>query len=209
MDWNQAYKEGLFKNWDYGSASSEIVTFFAVQGLPQKGKRALDIGCGGGWESIFLAECGFEVTGIDFSSNAIKLAQERANEAGIELDFRQGNALKLPVQDETIDFANDRGCLHVIPEEDRFKYALEIRRVLKPGGQLLLRGCRGITGELKKLLESSPELRKHETVIKPITVEVIDRLFPMEFFQRGPVLPLKLMGSESALPGNVVLITKR
>lgn len=82
MDWNQAYEKGDFKNWDFGSASPELVTLLAVRGLPETGSRALDIGCGGGWDSIFLAQCGFDVTGVDVSPTALRLAAERAKEAG-------------------------------------------------------------------------------------------------------------------------------
>lgn len=203
MDWNQAYETGDFKNWDFGTASSELVALFAVKGLPQKGKRALDIGCGGGWESIFLAECGFDVTGVDFSSNAIQLAKKRAEDAKVHVEFKQGNALALPVEDESIDFANDRGCLHVIPEEDRPRYVKEILRVLKPGGQLLLRGCREITDEVKEAAKD------REIVIKPLSKEAIESLFSSDLFTRGPILPLRLMGETNGLPGNIVLITKR
>ena len=140
MDWNQAYETGDFKNWDFGTASSELVALFAVKGLPPEGKRAVDIGCGGGWESIFLAKCGFDVTGIDFSSNAIQLAKKRAEDAKVQVDFKQGNALALPVEDESIDFANDRGCLHVIPEEDRFPVCKRDSAHFKTGRTTVIAG---------------------------------------------------------------------
>lgn len=205
MDWNRAYEHGDFKNWDFGSASPELVSFMATRGLPAAGSRALDIGCGGGWDSIFLAQCGFAVTGIDVSPKAIQLARERAVEAGVQVDFRPGNALDLPVEDRSIDLANDRGCFHVIPEEDRFRYAQEVERILKPGGQLLLRGCRELSPEMKKSMEKSA------IPMSPITGEVLDRLFPAEGFLHGPVLPIRLMGEKrhGGLPGNIVLITKR
>ena len=203
MDWNQAYETGDFKNWDFGTASSELVALFAVNGLPQKGMRALDIGCGGGWESIFLAQCGFDVTGVDFSSNAIQLAKKRAEDAKVQVDFKQGNALALPVEDESVDFANDRGCLHVIPEEDRPRYVKEVLRVLKPGGQLLLRGCRELTDEVKEAAG------KRDIVIKPLSRETIESLFSSDHFTHGPILPLRLMGETNGLPGNIVFITKR
>ncbi|QBK14389.1 class I SAM-dependent methyltransferase [Thermoactinomyces vulgaris] len=203
MDWNQAYETGDFKNWDFGTASSELVALFAVKGLPPEGKRAVDIGCGGGWESIFLVKCGFDVTGIDFSSNAIQLAKKRAEDAKVQVDFKQGNALALPVEDESIDFANDRGCLHVIPEEDRSRYVKEILRILKPGGQLLLRGCRELTDELKAAAG------ERKIAIKPLAKETIESLFSPDHFTLGPILPLRLMGETNGIPGNIVLITKR
>lgn len=205
MDWNQVYEDGNFKNWDYGSASPELVSYMAVRGLPAAGSRAVDIGCGGGWDSIFLAQCGFSVTGVDVSSTALSLAAERAEEAGVSIDFRNGDALNLPVEDQSIDFANDRGCFHVIPAEKRPQYAGEIWRILKPGGQLLLRGCREMTPELEE------SLKKAEVPMSPITEEILDRLFLRERFSRGPVLPVRLRGGANpeGLSANIVLITKR
>lgn len=116
-----------------------------------------------------------------------------------------GDARNLPVEDLSIDFANDRGCFHVIPAEERRRYAEEIWRILKPGGQLLLRGCRELSPEMKQ------RLKRSGIPMSPITEETLDRLFPAERFFRGPVLPIRLMGEErhEGLPGNIVLITKR
>jgi ubiquinone/menaquinone biosynthesis C-methylase UbiE len=205
MDWNQAYEKGDFKNWDFGSASPELVSFLAVLGLPAPGSRALDIGCGGGWDSIFLAQCGFAVTGVDVSPKALSLAARRAKKAGVSIRFRTGDARNLPVEDLSIDFANDRGCFHVIPREERHRYAEEIRRVLKPGGQLLLRGCREMSPEMEE------SMRRSSIPMSPITEEVLDRLFPAERLFRGPVLPIRLTGEDrpEGLPAHIVLITKR
>lgn len=52
------------------------------------GRRALDIASGEGRNSIFLAQHGFEVTGLDISDVGIAKAQQRAQEAGVAVDFR-------------------------------------------------------------------------------------------------------------------------
>lgn len=207
LDWEQAYQEGYFKNWDFGGASSELVATLAVRGLAKPGEKALDIGCGGGWESIFLAQCGYQVTGVDISNNAIALAKKRAEEAGVKVDFRQGNALTLPVEDESIDFANDRGCFHVLSVEDREAYVKEVQRVLKPGATLLLRGCRTNDIEMKRQV-SHQQVEREDVRFNVVTQEVVDQFFG-KAFERGPVLPLKLIGGEHWLPGNIVLLQKR
>ncbi|NVN92430.1 MAG: class I SAM-dependent methyltransferase [Desulfuromonadales bacterium] len=51
------------------------------------GKRALDIACGEGRNSIFLAQHGFSVTGIDISNEGIALARRRADQSGVVVDF--------------------------------------------------------------------------------------------------------------------------
>ena len=53
------------------------------------GKRALDIACGEGRNSIFLARHGFQVTGLDISDVGLAKAAQRAKEAGVQVDFQQ------------------------------------------------------------------------------------------------------------------------
>lgn len=49
--------------------------------------RAIDLGCGTGANAIFLAQHGFEVTGVDFSEAAIEKARQRAEAAGVQVNF--------------------------------------------------------------------------------------------------------------------------
>lgn len=53
------------------------------------GRRALDIACGEGRNSIFLARHGFAVTGLDLSEVGLAKARQRMAEQGLEIDFRQ------------------------------------------------------------------------------------------------------------------------
>jgi tellurite methyltransferase len=53
------------------------------------GKRALDIACGEGRNSVFLARQGFQVTGLDISDVGLEKAAQRAAEAGVSVDYRQ------------------------------------------------------------------------------------------------------------------------
>jgi 2-polyprenyl-3-methyl-5-hydroxy-6-metoxy-1,4-benzoquinol methylase len=53
------------------------------------GNRALDIACGEGRNSIFLAQQGYRVTGIDISDTGLDKARKRAKEAGVDIDFQQ------------------------------------------------------------------------------------------------------------------------
>jgi ubiquinone/menaquinone biosynthesis C-methylase UbiE len=209
MDWNKAYETGDFKHWDFGGASSELVAVLATEGLPKQGEKALDIGCGGGWESIFLAKYGYEVTGVDLSPNALEIAKKRSADAGVTVIFLQGSALDLPVADQSIDFINDRGCFHVIQAEDRPQYAKEVLRVLKPGGLFLLRGCREVDQEVRERIKQVDAALADKVSFQPVTEEVVDRLFGAEHFARGPILPLKLMGGENWVPGNIVVLRRR
>jgi ubiquinone/menaquinone biosynthesis C-methylase UbiE len=178
----------------------------AVQERPQQ-KRALDIGCGAGREAIFLAEAGYEVIGVDISEEGIRIAKERSHEKGLPIDWRVGDALDIPVDSNSIDFANDRGCFHIICEEDRERYAKEIYRVLKPGGTFLLRGCRKI---IEMNLDSHIQNPfGQECPFKPITEEVIERVFPESHFSRSPLFPMALFGQHGQIPGHLIYLTKR
>ncbi|MBI2830315.1 MAG: class I SAM-dependent methyltransferase, partial [Chloroflexi bacterium] len=66
--------------WDVG-AREELVSL--VEGGRIKPCRAIDLGCGTGANAIYLAQHGFDVTGIDFSEAAIEKARARAEEAGV------------------------------------------------------------------------------------------------------------------------------
>ncbi len=123
--------------WDIGMPSEQLVE------LIEKGEikpcPALDICCGTGSEAIYLAENGFEVSAIDISGEAIKIAEEKAREAKVKVDFRAGSVLEIPFQDSSFGFVNDRGCFHVFAPEYRKWFADEIYRVMKLKGIYLLR----------------------------------------------------------------------
>lgn len=128
------YLDGTCSWWNLSEASPELQEAVADGWLPTHG-RVLDVGCGLGSEIGWLAELGYSGVGIDLSVAACTQAQARFPTAlFFPADLRQ-----LPFLDQTFDVALDRGCFHYLPEPDRSKYERELRRVLKPGGRLLLR----------------------------------------------------------------------
>lgn len=191
--WDRAYESGEYlAHWDYRHPSPELIAMVAARLVPAEGV-ALDIGCGAGREAIFLAQCGFRVIGVDISPKALAIARDRATAAGLEVDFRHGGVLQLPVEDQSIDFANDRGCFHHIAEDERTRYAEEVARVLKQGARLLLRGARGEGGE----------------GFVAVTQETVDRHFSKAQFSHGPVLPILLVSDGGCLEAHVVVLQRR
>jgi ubiquinone/menaquinone biosynthesis C-methylase UbiE len=191
--WDEAYRsQDYLRHWEYSHPSQELVAAVAC-GLAPRAATVLDVGCGAGQEAIFLARCGFCVIGVDFSAEGLAIARQKAVAAGVKVDWREGSALALPVDAQSVDFANDRGCFHVIGREDRPRYAAEVYRVLKPGGGLLLRGARADAEE--------------EHFVKVDEAE-IDRYFDEAWFSRGPVLPLVMLSDGGVLEGNIVVLRR-
>ena len=94
--------------WDLGRVDANLVEL--VENRPVGNCRALDIGCGTGDNSIWLARRGFEVTGLDISALAVKKANEKALEAGIECLFLVADFLTTRIEDERFGFANALSC---------------------------------------------------------------------------------------------------
>jgi ubiquinone/menaquinone biosynthesis C-methylase UbiE len=140
FSWNKAYISGNYKDhWHYSNPSQELATLLA-SGIVGEG-FALDLGCGAGVETMFLAENGFRVSGIDVSEKAIELAKFSAKRRQLQIDFRIGTVLDLPYPDKKFVFLNDRGCLHNLDLDEWTGYASEVARVAKPSAYLLLRGA--------------------------------------------------------------------
>ena len=109
----------------------------ALVQLVQEGKirpcRTIDLGCGAGNYAIYLAALGFEVTGADSSSAAIKIAKENAKKQGVRCKFIVADLLgDLHEVTDLFDFAFDWEFLHHIFPEDRGTYIRNVYKILKP-----------------------------------------------------------------------------
>ena len=101
---------------------------------------ALDVGCGTGDTSIYLAQHGWQVTGVDFVPKAVNKARTKAAAAGVAVDFRHGDATRLSDEGVGSGFALivDQGCLHGMSDGDRDRYVREVTAVAAPDARLLL-----------------------------------------------------------------------
>lgn len=101
---------------------------------------ALDIGCGTGDNSIYLAKHGWTVTGVDFVARAIEKARAKASANKLDISFAHGDATRLSSEAVGTNFnlIVDNGCLHGMSPEDRDAYAREVTAVAAPGARLLL-----------------------------------------------------------------------
>lgn len=98
----------------------------------------LDIGCGNGWVSLYLASRGIHVRGIDSSPTAIAQAQQLAQQSQLSemAVFEVGDGLHLPYESESFDAVLDRGFFHHVPEDEYERYIAEVTRVLQDKGLL-------------------------------------------------------------------------
>src|SRR6185369_4409887 len=94
-----------------------------------KGGRALDLGCGEGVASTYLAQNGYSVVGVDFVPAAIELAKDRVRSAGVNVDFVQADVTEYEAA-EPFDLVLDSGCLHGIVGAKRRTYRAKLDRWL-------------------------------------------------------------------------------
>ncbi|MDV9187491.1 class I SAM-dependent methyltransferase [Streptomyces sp. SR27] len=104
------------------------------------GRRALDLGCGPGRNSLYLASLGYAVDAVDLSPTAIRWAEERARDAGATgIRFVRGDAFAPGTAlDGPYDLIHDSGCFHHLPPHRRISYLAFLDRALAPGGHFSL-----------------------------------------------------------------------
>ena len=108
----------------------------AVASRPTRG-RALDLGCGSGFYTVYLAQQGFEVTGVDFVSDAIAMARERATAAGVAVELVEADVLEWE-SPSTFELVLDRGMLNLLRAGDVAEYRRRLFHWLAPGGDYVL-----------------------------------------------------------------------
>jgi SAM-dependent methyltransferase len=101
---------------------------------------ALDLGCGTGDNSLYLAKHGWQVTGVDFVAKAVDKARAKAAANKLAVSFSQADVTRLSSEGIGANFGLivDSGCLHGMSDEDRDAYVREVTAVAAPDARLLL-----------------------------------------------------------------------
>ena len=104
----------------------------------QPNQRVLDLGCGTGTLAILAKERepGCDVSGVDADPEILELARTKASDAGVDVNFDAGLSTELPYDADSFDRVLSTLFFHHLMPEDKRKTLAEIRRVLRPGGQL-------------------------------------------------------------------------
>jgi SAM-dependent methyltransferase len=133
-----AFKQTQRRIWSSGdypdiarmieSAAEHLVRAADVQ----PGHDVLDVATGSGNVALLAAQQGANVTGLDITPELFEAARSRAAEAGVEIEWIEGDAEELPYEDNSFDRALSAFGTMFAPRQERA--AAELVRVTKPGG---------------------------------------------------------------------------
>ncbi len=121
----------------------------AIDGQPQ---NILDLGCGTGSTTIMLQQAfpDAQITGLDLSPYMLTIAQMKAQQAGLKIQWRHGSAEATPFDSEQFDLITASLLFHETPPSMAQAILEECFRLLMPGGQMLI-----LDGNQKTLRQTS------------------------------------------------------
>ncbi len=187
-------------------ACTWLVSFGSVSGIRRStvkaarlkaGEAVLDVGCGTGDLTLRAARrVGAEgrAAGIDASPDMVKIARRKAARKGRDVDFRVAPIEDLPFADGEFDAALSSLMIHHLPDDLKLRGLVEVRRVLKPGGRLVvvdLKPSSGIVGFLSHLMghrlpdDYAEQLRSIISEAGFEDVEVLNVKSPLALFIRA------------------------
>ncbi|MEU8636263.1 class I SAM-dependent methyltransferase [Amycolatopsis sp. NPDC048633] len=135
VDFEELYQGGTPMGrkmpWDIGAPQPVVV---ALADAGEFTGEVLDIGCGLGDNSAFLASRGLRVTGLDGAPSAIELARARTP----DVTFAVADATKLEGYEGRFETVLDSALYHCLTEDDRHQYLAALTRATRPGARLHL-----------------------------------------------------------------------
>ncbi len=128
-----------FTPWDTGTVPSELSDLVEGDARLSAG-RALDIGCGTGTQSVYLAGHGWQVTGVDDLEKPLRRARARARDSGVSVEWVRADASRLTESGLApgFDLVFDRGCFHGLSDQERTAYAAGVTQLASSQATLLM-----------------------------------------------------------------------
>ncbi len=119
-----------------GDQPTSLATDLVDQNIVKEGSHVLDLGCGYGRNSNWLASKGAIVEAININQTELEEAKKRALENNVDVKYIRANAGELPFVDSSFDVLLDAGCTHMCDRTTQEKAVREAFRVIKRGGYL-------------------------------------------------------------------------
>jgi len=177
-NWDERYRTGDLP-WDSNIPSRELIRVLDEEGIPPG--RVLELGCGTGTNSAYLAQRGFAVTAVDISPRAIELARERARREGVSVEFIIADVTTLEAPPVPYDFIFDRGCYHCVRRTDLPAFQEMLRRVAAPGSRYLV-----LAGNANEVTDAPGPPRVHEHELRADFEGIFEVLWIREFRFQDP-----------------------
>jgi ubiquinone/menaquinone biosynthesis C-methylase UbiE len=136
---SQSYFESVAGDWEHIRKSyfDDRVASLAIEKLLPPDLTLADVGCGTGSLTFELARFARKVIGVDLSNEMLRRARAVARERELRnVEFRQGDALTLPLDSHSFDAAFCVMVLHFLPDPQRAIASL--CRITRPGGSVIL-----------------------------------------------------------------------
>lgn len=143
--WEREYQNPKLLITENEKPHAELVRFLKWLKKEKKikdltGWQILDLGSGTGRNANFLAEKGCEVIGFEYAKTAVEMAKKRAARSNLKVDYQvQDIGTPYLLADHSVDLILDITSSNSLNDEGRQIYLSEIKRVLKPGGYVLVR----------------------------------------------------------------------
>lgn len=183
--WEKEYQNPLLVN-PQDSPQADTKDFLKFlrrkEGLELTGLSVLDLGSGIGRNSNYLAGLGNDVSGLELSPTALKLARDRARESGLKVNYLLASfGEKLNFADNSFDLVLDIMSSSSLNEQERATYLAETSRVLKKDGHFFVRTlAKDGDKNAKQLLKISPGKEKDTYINK--AMRLTERVFSREDF---------------------------
>ncbi|MGD6851764.1 MAG: class I SAM-dependent methyltransferase [Candidatus Bathyarchaeia archaeon] len=134
--WNDGSK--FYDNWPGFGGEEEMILWkkYLLAAIGPEPQKILDVGTGTGQVAMLLYELGHSVTGVDFSPRMMNLAKNKAEAAGADIRFFEGDVENLEFENETFDCVTARHVLWTMAHPE--KAVQEWTRVVKPGGKVVI-----------------------------------------------------------------------
>jgi ubiquinone/menaquinone biosynthesis C-methylase UbiE len=146
--------DDMWGTGDYRAVAEKVTSIGDVlvsRAAIEPGMEVLDVACGTGNATIPAAKLGARTTGLDFSPGLVAMARERGAEAGVDVEWLEGDAQSLPFGDDSFDRVISAIGHMFAPDHERT--ADQLRRVCRPDGRIAI-ACWTPEGTIGSMFES-------------------------------------------------------